>query len=481
MPKPKFALHLVLAVFLTLGLSISFQSLLADWQAPTDSPPGDNTEAPVNVSAGEQSKAGPLGVNLDPLTDPAEALEVGDNDGGVARLRITDFGDNPELQLQYGPNNNDHWAIRNESADESLRFWNNTIGDALTLSQGGYLGIGTNNPGYMLDIAGGGDGHGIRFDNGDAFITTHDGFGNFNFLSGIDDDNVIVSNSGGTRLEMSDGGAFDFEIYSGSVGSVGSEEASLSLTASQLDLTGANIDMNGQQILNAGLVDFSETITSHPSYDGAIYRYSGQAYLMVDDYFYIRDTSGSNAFRFNTNNGYLGASAFCPDGVWNCDASNNEAFDGNSLGVSNIYAGSDSEIDIQSQINFNGNNVLDISMATALDMNNNDINSANTVRAQSFIYDSDKRLKENVRPIKGALERLMLLDGVVFDWKDGNRDDLGVIAQEVEGVFPELVNTDPETGLKGVEYGNLVAPLIEAIKEQQKQIEKLQQDIKRLQ
>ena len=46
-----------------------------------------------------------------------------------------------------------------------------------------------------------------------------------------------------------------------------------------------------------------------------------------------------------------------------------------------------------------------------------------------------------------------------------------MIAQEVEKIFPELVHTDQKTGLKSVEYGNLIAPLIEAIKSQQKTIE----------
>ncbi len=52
-----------------------------------------------------------------------------------------------------------------------------------------------------------------------------------------------------------------------------------------------------------------------------------------------------------------------------------------------------------------------------------------------------------------------------------------MIAQEVEIVFPELVKTNPDTGFKSVEYGNLVAPLIEAIKEQQAEIEILRTEL----
>lgn len=73
-----------------------------------------------------------------------------------------------------------------------------------------------------------------------------------------------------------------------------------------------------------------------------------------------------------------------------------------------------------------------------------------------------------------------ILDGVSFDWKESGEKSVGVIAQDVEKVFPELVKTDDATGLKSVEYGNLVAPLIEAVKEQQKQINSLKAEVEAL-
>jgi len=94
------------------------------------------------------------------------------------------------------------------------------------------------------------------------------------------------------------------------------------------------------------------------------------------------------------------------------------------------------------------------------------------VSAGSFLYSSDKSLKTNIVPIPNALERLQQLNGVSFNWKTTGRADDGLIAQDVEKVFPELVSTD-SVGLKSVEYGNLVGVLVEAIKEQQKQIDEL--------
>lgn len=106
--------------------------------------------------------------------------------------------------------------------------------------------------------------------------------------------------------------------------------------------------------------------------------------------------------------------------------------------------------------------------------------NTNNVTSGAFIYSSDITLKENIQPINNALDKVLQLNGVSFDWKESGKSSLGVIAQEVEGVFPELVHTNEATGLKSVEYGNLVAPLIEAIKEQQKQIDELKKQVDEL-
>jgi hypothetical protein len=97
---------------------------------------------------------------------------------------------------------------------------------------------------------------------------------------------------------------------------------------------------------------------------------------------------------------------------------------------------------------------------------------AGAVQATSFIYSSDRLLKENIMPLTNSLEKVQQLQGVSFKWKDTGREDIGLVAQDVEEVLPELVHTNSE-GLKSLEYGNIVALLIEAIKEQQNQINEL--------
>ena len=81
---------------------------------------------------------------------------------------------------------------------------------------------------------------------------------------------------------------------------------------------------------------------------------------------------------------------------------------------------------------------------------------------------SDRRLKRNIETINKPLDIVNALRGVKFE-KDG-RHSTGVIAQEVEEVLPEVVHTDAD-GMKSVAYGNITGLLIEAIKEQQKQID----------
>jgi hypothetical protein len=90
---------------------------------------------------------------------------------------------------------------------------------------------------------------------------------------------------------------------------------------------------------------------------------------------------------------------------------------------------------------------------------------------------SDINLKENIRPIENPIDKVLQINGVSFDWKDSQESSMGVIAQEVETVFPSLVKTAEN---KSVNYNGLIGVLIEAVKEQQEQINNLKQRIDKL-
>jgi len=94
--------------------------------------------------------------------------------------------------------------------------------------------------------------------------------------------------------------------------------------------------------------------------------------------------------------------------------------------------------------------------------------SGNILATGNVTAFSDERLKTNIRTVPGALSLVQAMRGVFFD-KDGE-PNVGVIAQEMEAVLPEVVR-DGE--YKSVAYGNIVGVLIEAIKEQQAQIDEL--------
>ena len=101
---------------------------------------------------------------------------------------------------------------------------------------------------------------------------------------------------------------------------------------------------------------------------------------------------------------------------------------------------------------------------------------------KSWLTTSDARLKTNVKTIEGALEKVLALRGVRFDvTKDskmlpGKPKHIGFIAQELREHFPEIVATDKK-GYFAVDYDKMSAILVEAIKEQQKQIESLKSRI----
>lgn len=105
------------------------------------------------------------------------------------------------------------------------------------------------------------------------------------------------------------------------------------------------------------------------------------------------------------------------------------------------------------------------------------LEAANDIVAYSS---SDKRWKTNIKNIDSPLEKISQINGVEFDWIEdepvhGNKGhDIGVIAQEIEKILPDAVQTR-ESGMKAVKYEKVIPLLIEAIKEQQKQIEELKQ------
>mgnify|MGYP003633180461 CR=1 FL=1 len=137
-----------------------------------------------------------------------------------------------------------------------------------------------------------------------------------------------------------------------------------------------------------------------------------------------------------------------------------------------------------SDVQFNDVQVDSLGIGTAASGTTGEIRATNDVTA---FYSSDERLKENIVQLKGALDKVNSLRGVTFDWKDLTDEerktihshegsDIGVIAQEVQEQYPELVQ-QREHGYLSVDYQKLTAVLIEAVKELSQKVTDLEHRI----
>ncbi|KHD88380.1 MAG: hypothetical protein OM95_09605 [Bdellovibrio sp. ArHS] len=149
---------------------------------------------------------------------------------------------------------------------------------------------------------------------------------------------------------------------------------------------------------------------------------------------------------------------------------------GNTVTASNsVTIGSGLTNAVASSLQIGPNNTAKI---TILSSGNTGINTTapsealevnGNVKATAYLYTSDARLKKDIVTLPQALAKALKLRGVNFVWKSTDEKTVGFIAQEVEEVFPELVKTDKVSGYKAVQYGNIVAILVEALKEEHQQ------------
>jgi hypothetical protein len=95
---------------------------------------------------------------------------------------------------------------------------------------------------------------------------------------------------------------------------------------------------------------------------------------------------------------------------------------------------------------------------------------------------SDARLKKNIAPLSNSLTSIQQLNGYTYKWRDEKRDStmqIGLLAQELQKVYPQLVK-ESSNGDLSVNYIGLIPVLLEGMKEQQKQIDDLQREIKKM-
>ena len=132
----------------------------------------------------------------------------------------------------------------------------------------------------------------------------------------------------------------------------------------------------------------------------------------------------------------------------------------------------------------NGNTGIGITPTEKFHVAGNGLFTGNVTASCGLLVCSDMRYKINILPVSNALSSIMTLHGIYYNWDLENFPDrgfneqqqIGFSAQELEGLFPQIVHTD-EKGFKTVDYSKLTPVLVEAIKEQQQKIDRQQNQI----
>lgn len=112
--------------------------------------------------------------------------------------------------------------------------------------------------------------------------------------------------------------------------------------------------------------------------------------------------------------------------------------------------------------------------------NDGEAHFTGTVRAPAFVTTSSLRYKEQVEGLQDALGLIERLQGVSFVWKESGKASVGLIAEEVAEVIPQVVHRDERDRASGVDYAALVGVLVEAVKSQQERIDSLRQEVESL-
>lgn len=396
------------------------------------------------------------------------------------------------------------------STSNFLTFGLFGVDNVLNINGSANVGIGTTNPGYKLDV------------NGTARASTFLLPGGFSII-----DSAISASYGKTTtwLEMSGHG-----IFTGSTAYVDLDASTSTFeirgfnndTFAKFENTStANTDRRISFLTNGGNVGIGTAspgtkleVVGMISYKPSV----GNSITLSDDGTY--GTSGTGryttlGFSANTNGGNrIFAHNTGEDGIFICAATNRavviraggsgtdhsvftsagnfytNGYITNIRGNASVSAPSTSDHSLGTRITlydstatawyaigiesdtmwFNSDNqykwYVDAVQRMILDSSGN-LTASGNITAQS-----DRKAKKNILTIENALKKVLNLRGVKYNKIEDNSAGIGVIAQEVEEIIPEVV-MDGKDGFKSVAYGNMVGLLIEAIKEQQKQIDEL--------
>ena len=383
-------------------------------------------------------------------TSPSEKLHI--HSGGVYSTPISYAANADGWGLKLGASNNagwDHLGIKlRVDSTGSPRMALMSTGSVETISiWGGKVGVGVIAPSQKLDVGG-------IIQAAGALRVTETGTAQVIMIGNQDSGGVNTP-----AMIMGVNGAIRIGHGSSWSGEGGTFTEKIAISGSSLKITSGGLILNATTV-----IDSSRNLTSI----GNLTFDDGHDIINVR---HVRlDPGAGNALKFWDSTSYQITMASQGTSTYGRVA-------GESTSDYNMYfrMGGGTNRGFVFQNGNSGNNVAGIdSLGNA------------RFKADVIAYtSSDKRLKDNITRISNPMEKINKLSGNTFEWND-NQDtyekgmkDVGVIAQEVEEVLPEIVETR-DNGYKAVKYEKMVALLIEGMKEQQEQIEKLEKQIQEL-
>ena len=417
-------------------------------------------------------------------TSPGEALEI--NKSGANLKVVSD--NNVYLSLDTTQTNGDEWHIfnANSGATSTLQFKNIDQSKVVMLmDETGKVGIGTTSPTKSTHV---------NFTSSDTTIATGEGLAGGAAGTGLLIQNSTDSTGVYANLDFRAGSA-DARI---AVQKTNTNAGDMHFIMDNTDSPTSMMVIKNDGKVGIGTTSPSRRLTIEASADG-----TNEQLLYLkqtpDNYGWSFNINGSQTGNLHIKNvlngtendimvlnqqGAVGIGGVPVSGIALDVISGHVALDS---GYSLYFDGGSDTRMLESSAN-----VLDTYVGGTHSLRleaDGDLQVKQDVVAYSSIY-SDERLKDDVKTIDSALEKVKKLRGVEFVWNKGSRKDekdIGVIAQETEKVLPEIVrekkmglHTDPDEKFKTVDYDKLTAVLIESIKEQQKQIEELKSEIQEL-
>ena len=449
----------------TGNLSITTGTLVANLEGATVTMSGiiktDDTTNATSTTDGSLQTDGGLSVVLDAV--------FGDDVKLLSDASVLSFGANSEITLTHVHDTG--LLLEDSGGTPTLQF--HDANESIS-SDGSKLILKSNNVTFNMPTADGSDGHFLKTNGsgtlsfaaasasslacddlteGDAAVLISTSSGNITIDATANDSDIIFKGTDG-------GSDTTFLTLDGS--EAGAATFNNKIIATELDISG-DIDVDGTTNLDVVDIDGAVDMASTLGVSGVVTANAG----VVVDNITIDGTEidlSSGDLTLDVAGDIVldagGGEVIFKDGSTN---TGHVSLDSNNLTIKSLV----SDKDMIFQGNDGGSGItaltLDMSAAGAATFNND---------VTAF---SDIRLKENIETIPDALNKVCQMRGVTFDRIDADGErQMGVIAQEVEKIAPEVVREDKsEDKIKSVAYGNMVGLLIESIKELKAEIEEL--------